>query len=61
MRGISFTGTKNSRGPFRLVGCIGEMLCFEADGCALVIFYIVLAGNGAIEEVACVDLYAGLL
>ena len=48
---ICLTRTQNCRRPLGLVGGIGEMLRFEANGCTLIIFDIVLASYGSVKEV----------
>ncbi len=58
---ICLTRTQNCRRPLGLVGGIGEMLRFKANGCTLIIFDIVLASYGSVKEVTGVYLNAGLI
>lgn len=44
----------------RLVGAVGEMLCFKADGTVFGISHAVMASQTSIQKVGCVDLYARL-
>ena len=58
---VCLAGTEDCRRPFGFVGAVGIVLGLKADACALVIDFVVLACDSAVEEVAGVDLNAGLI
>ena len=60
-RFINFTGLKNGRGEFWLIGRVWEVLCFEAEAVALVVGLAGFSGAAPIEEVAAVELDAGCI
>ena len=53
--------TKDRGRPFRLVGGVGILLGFQADGGAVSVCDAALALYGTVEEVAGVNLYAGFV
>ena len=61
MAAVGLSGTEDHRRPLGFVGGVGIVLGLEADGGALVVHDALLAGDGAVEEVAAVDLDAGLV
>ena len=61
MAAVGVAGTQECGGPFRLVGRVGVVLRLEAESCVLDIVFVLLAANGAVEEVSAVELYAGLV
>ena len=61
MRRVALSGLKQSAGPLRLVRRVGVFLRLKADGGMLLIFDAFLARHAAIEEIAGVDLDAGLV
>ena len=58
---VGLSGTEDRRRPLGLVGRVGILLGLEADAAALQVLDALLAGDGAVEEVAGVDLDAGLV
>ena len=58
---VGLSGTEDRRRPLGLVGRVGILLGLEADAVALVVHDALLAGDGAVQEVAGVDLDAGFV
>ena len=61
MAGILLTGTEHHGRPVGIVRGVRIVLALEADAGALVVDDAMLASDGAVEEVAGVDLDAGLV
>ena len=59
--GVGFAGFEDAGREGRLVGGVREDLGFEAAGRAVRVFCSALAGHGAVEEVAAIELNAGLI
>src|SRR4029077_12645618 len=57
---ISLAGIQNHRGEFRLVGRIGKVLGFEAEGIAARIGHAAFAGSFSVQEISGVKLHARL-
>ena len=57
---VACAGVQDHGREFRLVGGIGKVLGFQAEGVALGICGTALAGSFAVEEIAGVKLDAGL-
>ena len=55
---ISLSRLEDDRRPFRLVGAVGIVLGFQANGGTLVVDDAFLAAQGAVKEIAGIDLYA---
>ena len=60
-RQILFAWAEGCAGPFGMVGAVGIVLCLEAEGAAARILHALLADEAAVEEVACIELNAGLV
>src|ERR1035441_4642951 len=59
-RVASYARAQNRAGKTRVVRRIREMLCLKAEALVLFVLHAVAAGEGSIEEVAGVELHAGL-
>ena len=58
---VGLSGLEDYRWPLWLVWTIGVVLGLEAHRCALVVDYASLAGDCAVEEIACINLYSRLV
>ena len=59
--GVGFSGAQDGAGKSGLVGGVGEVFGFEAEGGAVGVFHAAFADDGAIQEVATVELDGGLV
>ena len=58
--GVLLVGVQDRGGEAWLVGRIGEVLGFEAEGAVFAVWLVGFSADGAVEEVAGVELDAGL-
>ena len=61
MAAVGLSRTEDGRRPLGLIGRVRILLGLEADAVTLVVHDALLAGDGAVEEVAGIDLDAGLV
>ncbi len=57
--GIGLARAQHHTGEVGLVGGIREVIRFEAEGIVLIVDHATFSGEGAVEEVAAVELDAG--